>query len=145
MPRIVAKLRKESTKKQRMQRYHAGSLNVVYCLVGTALIYAAASLLIGTALLLFGNPIGWQALLGCAVGIGAIYLYFLVPTLFAVLSDWQVILLPWYKKIVLILAHPVFYMGYIPIMRRALFSGQGRHTWEAIERADFSREEGECS
>ncbi len=143
MPRIDAKLRKGSTKQQRMQRYHAGSLNVVYCLIGTALIYAAASLVIGLGLLLLGDPIGWQSLLGCVAGIGAIYLYFLVPTLFAVLSDWQVIGLPWYKKIVLILAHPIFYMGYIPIMRRALFCKKGRHTWEAIERADFSEKESE--
>ena len=57
------------------------------------------------------------------------------------LSDWKVIGLPFYKKIVLILAHPVFYMGYIPVMRRALFSKKGRNTWEAIDRADFSEKE----
>ncbi len=141
MPRITDKQRKGATKQQRMQRYHAGSLNVVYCLIGTALIYAAASAVIGLGLLLLSDPVGWQALLGVPVGIGAIYLYFLVPTLFAVLSDWKVIGLPLYKKIVLILAHPVFYMGYIPVMRRALFSKKGRNTWEAIDRADFSEKE----
>ncbi len=144
MPRIDARLQKGSTPEQRMQRYHATNLNIVYSLVGTALVYAALSLLIGVLLVLLGNPLWWQALLGCMIGIGAIYLYFLVPTLFAVLSDWKVIILPFYKKILLIFAHPVFYMGYIPIMRRALFSKQGRHTWEAIDRADFSRKEGEC-
>jgi hypothetical protein len=32
-------------------------------------------------------------------------------------------------------------MGYIPVMRRALFSKKGRNTWEAIDRADFSKKE----
>ncbi len=143
-PRIDAKLQKNGTRQLKMQRYHAASLNIVYGLVGAALGYAAISLCLGLLLALLGNPLWWQALLGTGIGIAAIYLYFLVPTLFAVLSDWRIIGLPWYKKILLILAHPVFYMGYIPIMRRALFCKQGRSTWEAITRADFSKEtEGE--
>ena len=144
MPRIDAKLQKGSTKQQRMQRYHAANLNIVYGLVGAALGYAGISLLLGLLLLVLKSPLWWQALLGTGIGIGAIYVYFLIPTLFAVLSDWQVIKLPFAYKIGLILAHPIYYMGYIPIMRRALFGKQGRHTWEAIDRADFSKKEREC-
>ena len=144
MPRIDQKLQKGSTRQQRMQRYHATNLNIVYGLVGTALVYAAVSLVLALVLLVCASPLWWQALLGSVIGIGAIYVYFLIPTVFAVLSDWKVIGLPFFYKIGLIFAHPVYYMGYIPIMRRALFSKKGRNTWEAIDRADFTRKEGEC-
>ena len=144
MPRIDQKLQKGSTRQQRMQRYHATNLNIVYGLVGAALGYAAISLVLALVLLVCASPLWWQALLGSVIGIGAIYVYFLIPTVFAVLSDWKVIGLPFFYKIGLIFAHPVYYMGYIPIMRRALFSKKGRNTWEAIDRADFTRKEGEC-
>lgn len=145
MPRIDARLKKEGSRLLKMQRYHATSLNIVYSLVGTALVYATVSLVLGLVLALLGNALWWQAMLGTVVGIGAIYLYFLVPTLFAVFSDWKVIKLSFVGKMVLILAHPIYYMGYIPVMRRALFSKKGRHTWEAIDRADFSKKEGNKS
>ena len=144
MPRIDAKLQKGSSKQQRMQRYHATNLNIVYGLVGAALGYAGVSLLLFAVLLVCASPLWWKALLGVGIGIAAIYVYFLIPTLFAVLSDWKVIRLPFMYKIGLILAHPIYYMGYIPIMWRALFCKQGRSTWEAIERADFSKKESEC-
>ena len=138
MPQIDARFSHGCTKQQRMQRYHATSLNIVYSLVGTALCYSAICALLIVVLALLAHPLWWQALLGAVIGIAAIYVYFLVPTLFAVLSDWKVIGLPFVGKIVLIFAHPIYYMGYIPVMRRALFSKKNRHTWVAIDRGNFT-------
>lgn len=138
MPKIDARFSHGCTKQQRMQRYHATSLNIVYSLVGTALCYSAICALLIVVLALLAHPLWWQALLGVVIGIAAIYVYFLVPTLFAVLSDWKVIGLPFVGKIVLIFAHPIYYMGYIPVMRRALFSKKNRHTWVAIDRGNFT-------
>ena len=90
-------------------------------------------------LAVIAHPLWWWALAGWGIGLGAIYVYFLVPTLFAVFSDWKNIKLSFPGKILLILAHPIYYMGYIPVMRRALFSKKNRHTWVAIDRGDFSK------
>ena len=139
MPKIDAKQSKGASKTERMKRYHATSLNIVYSLVGTALAYSAISLVLTIVLAIFAHPLWWWALLGAVIGIGAIYLYFLVPTLFAVFSDWNVIKLSFFGKILLILAHPIYYMGYIPVMWRALFSKKGRSTWVAIERGNFTK------
>ena len=139
MPKIDAKQSKGASKTERMKRYHATSLNIVYSLVGTALAYSAISLMLTIVLAILAHPLWWWALLGAVIGIGAIYLYFLVPTLFAVFSDWNVIKLSFFGKILLILAHPIYYMGYIPVMWRALFSKKGRSTWVAIERGNFTK------
>lgn len=135
-PKIDQKIK---TKRDRIMRYYVTNLNIVYGLVGTALVYSAISLVLGIVLAIFAHPLWWQALLGWVIGLGAIYLYFLVPTLFAVFSDWKLIKLSFIGKVILILAHPIYYMGYIPVMRRALFSKKGRHTWVAIERGDFTK------
>ncbi len=138
MPMIDAKLSRGCTRQQRMQRYHATSLNIVYSLVGTALGYSAICAVLTVILAILVHPLWWQALLGAVIGIAAIYVYFLVPTLFAVFSDWKVMKLSFVGKIILILAHPIYYMGYIPVMRRALFSKKNRHTWVAIDRGNFT-------
>ena len=135
-PKIDQKIK---TKRDWMMRYYVTNLNIVYGLVGTALVYSAISLVLGIVLAILAHPLWWQALLGWVIGLGAIYLYFLVPTLFAVFSDWKLIKLSFIGKVILILAHPIYYMGYIPVMRRALFSKKGRHTWVAIERGDFTK------
>ena len=41
-----------------------------------------------------------------------------------------------FRKIVLLFAHPIFYMGYIHIISRALFTKKNRG-WEVIDRIDF--------
>ena len=134
-PQIDAKIR---NKRDWTMRYYVTNLNVVYGLVGTALVYSAVSLVLAIVLAIFAHPLWWWALLGWGIGLGAIYLYFLVPTLFAVFSDWNVIKLSFVGKIILIFAHPIYYMGYIPVMRRALFSKKNRHTWVAIDRGNFT-------
>lgn len=139
MPRIDAKQAKGATGNERMKRYHAASLNIVYALVGTALVYSGLSLVLTVVLAILSHPLWWWALLGWGIGLGTVYLYFLVPTLFAVFSDWKVIKLSFVGKIVLIFAHPIYYMGYIPVMRRALFSKKNRSTWVAIDRGNFTK------
>lgn len=138
MPKINAKQKNGASKTERMKRYHATSLNIVYALVGTALVYSAINLLLTAVLAVLAHPLWWWALIGWGIGLGAIYVYFLVPTLFAVFSDWKVIKLSFMGKILLIFAHPIYYMGYIPVMRRALFSKKNRHTWVAIDRGNFT-------
>lgn len=139
MPRIDAKQGKGTNKNERMKRYHATSLNIVYGLVGTALVYSMICTLLTVMLAILAHPLWWWALLGAVIGVAAIYVYFLVPTLFAVFSDWKVIKLSFLGKFLLIFAHPIYYMGYIPVMRRALFSKKGRHTWVAIDRGNFTK------
>ncbi|MBQ7378454.1 MAG: glycosyltransferase family 2 protein [Clostridia bacterium] len=135
-PRIDAKVR---NKRDWKMRFYVTNLNIVYSLVGTALAYSAINLVLTLVLAILAHPLWWWALLGAVIGIGAIYAYFLVPTLIAVFSDWKVIKLSFPGKILLIFAHPIYYMGYIPVMWRALFSQKGRSTWVAIERGNFTK------
>ena len=58
-------------------------------------------------------------------------------TLVALVADWENIKLPFYKKMIVLFAHPVFYMKYIEIVAIATFTNKGR-SWEVIDRVDFS-------
>ncbi len=93
------------------------------------------------ALLLFvkGNALVLRALQYAACGVITIYVSFLVLTGMCMLVDRKNIKLTFGKKIVLFLVHPIFYMGYIPIIAKA-FLRKNTESWEAIERVEFSDE-----
>lgn len=83
----------------------------------------------------FGNSNAIQYLLIATYVFLEIYASFFVLTLVAIIVDWKNIQLSMSNKILLLVLHPLFYMGYIKIVTRAIFIPKPMK-WEVIERVE---------
>lgn len=136
--------------KKRRDVYFVKALWPVYYYIGTLTIAALVWLAMFGILAFMHSPAAIKALLYSSLAVAAIYASFFVMTFCAMIVDRKNIKLPFYKKIALLFAHPIFYMGYIPIITKALLN-KSADTWIAIERMDFGgdmgfeeEEENEC-
>lgn len=137
--RIYAKAHKEDPHHHEkiMKFYHVTSLNRVYAMMGISALFSISNLVLSALFTLFESGAVKYALINAAAGAGFIYGAFFIMTLVALIADWENIKLPFYKKMIVLFAHPVFYMKYIEIVAIATFTNKGR-SWEVIDRVDFS-------
>ncbi len=140
--RIYREKLKESAKtdSEKKNRFFVTALRPVYRHIGFCTFFGLINLCLSVIMIAFRMS-GWKyAFLLGVIGIATIYVSFLVLTAFCMIIERKSIKLPLYKKIALLFVHPVFYMGYIPIIGKALI-GKNAECWDAIDRIDFAEEE----
>ena len=123
------------------QIYHTRNLWIVYGLVGLSVLFSLANGVTALLLHTFRSGLWFPALRNAVIGFAAIYLMFFVMTAFAIVADYENIKIPFWRKLLLLVVHPLFYMEYIPIVGIALFTHFGR-SWDAIRRVNFAEERG---
>lgn len=140
--RIYAEAHKGDPKRHEKSKdfFHVTCLNRVYAMMGISALYSFASFIFAAILALFGVPVWKHLLFNAIVAAGFIYLAFFVMTLVALIADWENIRIPFYKKMLVLFWHPIFYMKYIEIVFTATFTGKGR-CWDVIDRVSFEEEE----
>ncbi len=116
-------------------RYFAHCLWIIYYYIGAATLYSIAAAIMGLVLLCLQNPAYLMAFIVAGSALGIVYLSYWVMSLFAVVIDWKNIKMPIWRKIVLIFAHPVFYMGYTWIVAGALLNLNSQR-WDVIARVE---------
>lgn len=124
------------TKEEKKNKYYTTALSPVYLFVGTNTIFSIFNLVTALVLFLLHDSTYIMALNLGIFSFLVIYVSFFFLTIFCMLVDRKEIKLPFYKKLLLLFVHPLFYMGYIPIISKALFLRTNRG-WEVIERIDF--------
>lgn len=125
--------------KEKINYYYIYSLYIVYWYIGYLLLGGMAYSFAALTFFGFSNPIAADFLTLGLIHFGLIYLAFLFLTLAILLAEGKRNPLPWYRKLVLLFVHPLFYMGYIKIVSKALFSHKAE-TWESIDRVNFQTE-----
>lgn len=132
--------RSATTEKKKKNRFFVTALRPVYAHIGFLTFFSLFNFCMSIVMIAFRNPVWRPAFRLGLLGILTVYLSFLVLTAFCMVIDRKSIRLPWWKKVILLFAHPVFYMGYIPIIGKALL-GKKDECWDAIDRIDFAGEE----
>ena len=122
------------------ERYYTSALNHIYGYIGTSVVYSAVMAVLAVILAATGDSLWISSLWLAVMGLGVIYLSFLVMTVIAMLCEKKSIKLPFYRKLILALVNPLFYMQYVYIVGKPLLfpSRKKSDTWEVIERVDFS-------
>lgn len=128
-----------STKENRKNVYYTTALSVVYSYIGSLTLLCLGNLFLGLILMFANNSLFLNVFTYSLIDFGIIYLSFLIMTLFCILIDHKYIRLSFFKKILLLFVHPLFYMEYIWIIGKALIFKHNRG-WEVIERVDFAEE-----
>mgnify|MGYP000904630661 CR=1 FL=1 len=136
--RIYAKQVKNSatTKEDKRNKYYVLALWPVFYYVGACVFFSIMQFGFSIALFILGESLWIKALLYSIIGVGIIYISFLILTLFCLIIERKNMPISLFRRIILLFVHPVFYMGYIPIIARALFFSNNKG-WEVIERIDF--------
>lgn len=124
------------TKGEKRDRRYINYTWTVIFYFGFLVLYSIANLILFTVLLILRNDYWIMSLCLGLSGLFLIYFWFFMLTVFCMIVDRKHIKLKWYKKIALLFAHPLFYMGYIPITYFAVF-GKRKTEWEVIERIDY--------
>lgn len=125
------------TKEDKKNKYFVTALDPVFYFIGCNTFAFIIGIIMTIFLIVMKNALWIDTLILSGITVGIIYTSFFILTLFCVIIDWKVIKLPLYKKILLMFIHPLFYMGYIPIIGKILFS-EKNDGWEVIERIDYS-------
>lgn len=120
-----------------VNRYFTTALSIVYLFVGYATLCGILFSGFAIGLALTGNSL-WSYSLNLGLTCFAtIYVAFLFLTIACMISDHKYIKLSLIGKLELLLVHPLFYMGYIPIIARAMIFKKNRG-WETIERVEVA-------
>ena len=115
-------------------RYFVTGLSPIFHLVGACTIYALMNL-VAFIVMFFTDNLTWQFCLQLSLlSLSIIYFLFFVLTIFILLAGR--IKRPWYEQIILLFVHPLFYMGYIPIIIK-IYLGLSANKWEVIDRVNF--------
>ncbi len=125
------------------ERYYTSALNHVYAYVGTTVIFGAVSAALALAVGMLGREEWTIFVLLSLIALAVLYVSFFVITAVAVACERKNIKMSFGRKVLLLFVHPLFYMQYISIIGKALMFPRKPHTWEVIERVDFSEGEGE--
>ncbi len=113
--------------------YYGLNVQILYHYFGTLLSLILLSA-IGTILFaIFGISTWLLTLIICCSSIFAFYLSAFVSGLLAVIVDRKNINLKWYKKVWIVITYPFFFVPYVGIIAKALFSKKNKG-WEVIER-----------
>lgn len=129
-----------NTLQEHRNRYFVTALEPAYFYIGSSSVFAFLMLLSSFLLMLVHNiRLAAQALTLAAAATGIIYFSFFIMTFFCIMIDYEHIKLDLPHKLLLLFVHPLFYMGYIPIVGKALL-GIHKQRWDAVERIDFEDE-----
>jgi len=123
------------TVKEKINRYYCKALWPVYWYIGFASVFMVMSFVLGVVLTFMGSNLAINAFINFLIGFGVIYLSFFFMTLCAMIIDHKYIKLSFINKVKLLFCHPIFYMGYIKIVFKALFF-KNDNGWEVIERVE---------
>ncbi|HEY8389737.1 MAG TPA: glycosyltransferase family 2 protein, partial [Clostridia bacterium] len=136
--RLYAKRVKRAavTKEDKRNKYYVLALWPVFYYIGTCVVFSILQFITAVVLFILKNPLWLRSLIFSGIAIGIIYVSFLILTLFCLIVERKNMPISIFKKIVLLFVHPVFYMGYIPIIAKALFFSSNRG-WEVIDRIDY--------
>lgn len=115
--------------------YFTNALQIVYFYIGSLYLNTLAQGCYTIIALLFGG-VWLSPLVFCLSSLALIYLSFFVLTLACLISDRKSLKLSFGRKILVLFAHPIFYMGYIKIISRAL-AHKNTQEWVCIEHTDF--------
>lgn len=121
---------------EKRDKYYVLALWPVYFLIGLCTVFMGIQLVAAALLIVISNPLWLKALIFAAIGGGTIYLSFLLLTVSCLIVERKNMPVSLGRRLAILLMHPFFYMGYIPIISRALFL-KGNRGWEVIERIDF--------
>ncbi len=127
------------TKEIKRDIYYTTSLNKVYCYIGMLVVFTVLNLFGAILLGAMGYSEWVLNAIYASAGLGLLYLSFFALTVACLVADWKNIKLPFYKKMIMLFFHPIFYMGYIPIVTKALLNRQSQ-VWEVIERVTYTNE-----
>ncbi|AEE15924.1 glycosyltransferase family 2 protein [Treponema brennaborense] len=116
-----------------LNKYFMLCLWLVYLFIGSMVVMCAANAGAAGLAMLAHSPDAAQFLHTALAALGAIYAAFFVLTLSALIVDRKNIKLSPFGKLIVLLVHPVFYMGYIKIVARAIFIRKPQE-WEVIDR-----------
>lgn len=129
------------TAKGLLNYYYTTALCPVYWFIGFLSVLFCLNVGLSALLVLTGSSLAVPAFAVAAECFLIVYGAFFLLTAACLLAGRRDIRLSLFKKLMVLLVHPVFYMGYIPIIARALFTGANRG-WEVIDRVDFGTEGG---
>ena len=120
--------------KAHLNKYYVQGCNYAYYFIGVSVIYSIVALITSLITLCSGYfTYSIQTLFVGILAILVIYLSFFIMTMVAMIVDHKHIKTTFINKIKILFLHPIFYMGYIKIVFKAL-AGINDDTWEAIER-----------
>ena len=121
------------------ENYYTRGLKPIFGLMGVPSVYCVITAILAVVLGFARNPFWRLCLRLSIITLALIYILLFAFTVLAMLSDRKNIKLPIYRKILLAVVHPLFYMQYIYIVGKPLiFPTRSNGTWEVIERVDFS-------
>ncbi|MBR5012546.1 MAG: hypothetical protein IKY15_01260, partial [Clostridia bacterium] len=120
--------------------YYANALTPAYWFCGINTLACAGFLGIGIIALIFNPAITLSCLMYALVCFLSIYLGFFALTLFCLLVDRKTNKFTFWENIQTLFVHPIFYMGYIPIVAKALL-GKQPQVWKVIKRMDLKGEQ----
>ncbi len=123
------------TFKEKVNRYYCKALWIVYWMIGLSAVYMFVNFILGTYFLIVLSNLAYFAYFNSLIGFAVIYFSFFFMTLNAMIIDRKNIKLSFKNKIILLLTHPFFYMGYIKIVFRALFV-KNSAAWDQIARVE---------
>ena len=136
------RLDKVEGKKNRKNRYYTVALWPVFHYIAALVLFAFINIVLFIPLVSNGISFWYVPMCFGLGAIGVIYLSFWFMTLIALIVDRKNIKLPWYKRLAVLFVHPLFYMGYIRIVARAMLTKPGMK-WDAIKRVEFNVSEAE--
>ena len=116
------------------------SFDMAMCMVPAYLLSVAVAAVntVGAAisLALGENPI--EMAIGLAVGIGGVYLAFLVFSLVLTVTEWRSLDTAWWRKLLYMLTFPFFMLTFVPITCVAILKRRGK--WHATTRKGAKEE-----
>lgn len=116
--------------------YYANALTPAYWFCGVNTIACALFLTIGLVSLIFNPMLSLSCLMYAIVCFLSIYVGFFALTAFCLLVDRKTNKFSVWENVQTLFVHPLFYMGYIPIVTKALL-GKQPQVWKVIERMDL--------
>lgn len=117
--------------------YYVTGLVPLYYYFGFLTLFGTASIVTSVTFGLLGSFMWFGFLINALACVGIVYVMFWFLTLMCLIVERKNMPISFKKKLALLFVHPVFYMGYIPIIARIIVLHENKG-WEAIERIDFS-------
>lgn len=116
-------------------KYYVNCLWFVFRYIGSMTVFSIANIVYYFYLRMINSTYMNIALMYSILGFLIIFMSFFILTLVCLIIDRKNIKLSFMKKVLLLFYHPFFYMGYIPIISKALVT-KVSNKWDAIDRIE---------
>ena len=117
--------------------YYVTGLVPLYYYFGFLTLFGIASLVTAVTFGLLGSSLWFGFIFNAFICVGIIYVMFWFLSLMCLIVERKNMPISFWKKLVLLFVHPIFYMGYIPIIAKIIVLHENKG-WEVIERIDYS-------